>query len=57
MKPEIYGWHIIHTATGFPYAFCCRYVAGEELTESDVLGDLDQNEFTLIPLARIGVDN
>lgn len=50
-EQEIYGWHIIHAATGLPYAFCQR-VGG--LTEDDVLDDLDPEEFVLVPLVRAG---
>lgn len=57
MTQEIYGWHIIHTKTGFPYAFCSRITGDQELTEEDVLDGLDHDEFTLIPLVKAGTYN
>lgn len=56
MSQQIYGWHIIHTETGLPYAFCSA--AGGRLTESDVLEDFDRPEdFTLVPLVVAGSVN
>lgn len=54
IEQEIYGWHIIHTPTGLPYAFCLRETGGTVLTEGDVLDGLDPEEFVLVPLVRAG---
>lgn len=54
-KQEIYGWHIIHNETGLPYAFCCKFFGNSELEEKDVLDGMNPDEFTLIPLCRMGV--
>ncbi|NYT76517.1 hypothetical protein H0A71_05900 [Alcaligenaceae bacterium] len=52
MSKEIYGWHIIHIATGMPYAFCSRGQGATELSEADALDGLPVGEFVLIPLVR-----
>lgn len=54
-KQEIYGWHILHAETGFPYAFCCRTFDGQVLDEEDVLDGLNPDEFVLVPLVIAGV--
>lgn len=50
MTQDIYGWHIIHTATGIGYGFCCA----SAVTEEDLWRDFDPDEFTLVPLVVAG---
>lgn len=50
MTQEIYGYHIVHIETGIGYAFC----SAADLTEEEIMEDLDPNVFTLVPLVIAG---